>query len=216
MRYAIVGLVCLCSTILHAGDKPFVRVRWKEATVHITYKGKAFEQNFRDASEQRVAGKPYARLFLADIAALKTMYLGDKNGSVYMLLDITGPSRGPGGGSSFCGAGTESALVLFHFDEEGELEEPSGISYESCISTIDPKTGEDDRPHADDESQKIVTTFVYYRKLKDYDLRKAPPPDATGEVTVQATFDPKQPERGIMTEETCRITQTSSPCPATQ
>jgi hypothetical protein len=216
MRYALIMLGCLCSTMLHAGDKPFVRVRWKEVTLNITYKGRSFEHNLRENSEERIPGKPYSRFFVADIAAIKTMYLSEENGSVYMLLDITGPSRGPGAASSFCGAGTESALVLFHFDQEGVIEEPSAISYESCVSTIETKAGEDDRPHVDDETHKIVTTFIYYRQLKNYDLRNAPPPDAMGGVTVRATFDPKQPERGIVTEETCLIARTSTPCPATQ
>jgi len=201
---------------LQAGDKPFVRVRWKETTVHITYRGKALEYNFGDATAERNRKKPYTSLFLAGIDTLKTMYLGEEDGSVYMLLNISGPSRGPAAASSMCGAGTESALVLFMFDREGELEEPSVVLYDSCISTIEPKAGDDDSPHVEEETGKIVTTFIYFRQLKKYDVRKPQAEYPMGEVTVHAAFDPRQPKRGFVIEETCRISNSSSPCPGTQ
>lgn len=216
MRYLAVGLLLVCSTALQAGDKPFVRVRWKDTTVYISYQGKALEYNFGDAAAEQNQNKPYTSLFLADIDTLKTMYLGEEDGSVYMLLNISGPSRGAAGASGMCGAGTESALVLFMFDREGELEEPSVVRYDSCFATIELKAGQDDSPHVDEETGKIVTTFLYYRQLKKYDMRKPPPEDAMGEVTVHAAFDPRQPKLGFAIEETCVISNSSSACPAAQ
>jgi hypothetical protein len=210
----IISLLLLCATIVRAQDKPFVRVRWKEATVHIVYQGKALEYNFRDPTREETRQKPYSSLFLADITSLKTMYLGKKKGVVRMLLNISGPSRGRAAASGNCGAGTESALVLFQFDQKGEVQKPAIVRYQSCLATIEPKAGEDDEPHMEKDTGKIVATLLYALQINEYDFRQPPPADAYGDVTVHVTFDPTEPERGIVLDENCLIRNSSTPCPA--
>ena len=214
MRQIAIGLFLLCGTILLPQHKPFVRVRWNDAKVHIVYKGKAMEYNFQDPSAGR-STKPYSALYLADIDSIKTMYLAEKNGAVLMLLNISGPSRGRAAASGFCGAGMERALVLFKFDQQGEIETPSVVRYESCLATIEPKTGEDDAPHAEEDG-RIAATLVYFRELRKYDMRKPPPDDAFGEVTVHVFFDPAQPDRGLVIKENCRLRNSSAACPSAQ
>jgi hypothetical protein len=209
-----IAVLLLCGSTVLCQHKPFVRVRWNDAKVHIVYKGKAMEYNFRNA--QAVGpGKPYSALYLADIDSVKTMYLAENNGAVSMLLNIAGPSRGQAAASSFCGAGMERALVLFKFDQQGEIEKPSVVLYESCLATIEPKAGDEDAPHAEEDGE-IVTTFVYFRELKKYDLRKPPPNDAFAEVTVHVSFDPAKLDRGLVIKENCRLRDSSAACPSAQ
>lgn len=216
MYRIVIILLLLCATILPGQDKPFVRVRWKQAKVHIVYKGKTLEYNFQDAVREETGQKPYISLFLSDITSLTTMYLGEKSGVVRMLLDISGPSRGHAAASGNCGAGTESALVFFQFDQNGEVEKPKIARYQSCLATIEPKSGEDDRSHIDEDIGKIVAASVYPVQIKEYDFRQPPPEDAYGDVTLHLAFDPTHPERGIILDESCVIRNSSSACPATK
>lgn len=58
---------------------------------------------------------------------------GEEN---YLILEVTGSSRWPGG-STYCGAGTESDLVWLQFDNTLRLTASEVVLYESCFQNMD-------------------------------------------------------------------------------
>ena len=174
-----------------AADKvPFVRVRWTAATLHITYQKTKIDCDFLESPPDQ--SKPeYERFWFREIDEVRTRRLLEKDGKVYLLLDIEGPSVG--GGNANCGAGTEKALALFRFDSEGLLDEPRVINYESCFQTI----GQGDSPEEHSATpisskQLFVKVFSFMRQ------RRA---DELDPVTVEVSFDPVHPELGLLMKE---------------
>lgn len=182
------------------GKVPFVRVRWTAATLHITYEKTKIDHDFRESPPDQ--SKPeYERFWLSGIDKVRTQRLLEKDGKVYMLLDIEGPSVG--GGNSNCGAGTEKALVLFRFDAEGLLEEPRVANYESCFLTI----GQGDFAEGPGTTlissrQPFVQIFSFMRQGRS---------DALDPVTVEARFDPVHPELGLVIKESGDKAVTNQP-----
>jgi hypothetical protein len=173
---------------------PYVRVRWSGATLHITYQTAKIDHDFSEPAADQ-SQPEYASLFLFAIDKVRTQRLLEKDGKVYMLLDIEGPSRGPAGANSQCGAGTERALALFRFDSEGLLEEPAVVSYESCFLNIGLEDSSDDSSLTSLNSKEpFVKEFSLFRV-------SGPAKQDLQRVTVDARFDPLHPEFGLVTKE---------------
>lgn len=69
---------------------PFVRVRWSGATLHITYQTAKIDHDFLESPPDQ--SKPeYERFWFSEIDKVRTERLLEKDGKVYMLLDIEGP-----------------------------------------------------------------------------------------------------------------------------
>ena len=178
---------------------PFVRVRWSGTTLHVTYQAQKIDHDFRDARPNQ--SKPeYEQFSPYQIESVKTQRLLEKDGTVYMLLDLRGPSRGPEAASSYCGAGTEKALVLLKMDFEGLLEEPQVVNYESCLMTIGTDAEEDDSQSLSPSSTQPIVKVVSFTRMGG----PADPKDfATNRnlVTLEIRFDPARPEAGLATKE---------------
>jgi hypothetical protein len=191
-------LVITVTTASAAADKPFVRVRWKGSELRITYHGKLMTYDYGDANDVQ-------DLYLAEIDQIKTDYLGEKNNLVYMILDVSGPSRGAGGEGGMCGAGLEAAKILYTFDADGEAKPPVILLYESCYQNVEADT---DNLREVDVGHKIAVARF------DSDVH----PVEGGHQFERSTFklfDPDHPEEGFSTAEVCVDTDTSGAGPIT-
>jgi hypothetical protein len=128
-----------------AAEKPFVRVRWKSEQFRITYKTAVMTYDLQ-AGDEMMTGSVYSKLFMAQINKITTDYLEEKNGVVYMVLNIEGSSRGEEGAMGQCGAGEEKGKGLFVFNETGELKAPVFVVNESCFNTIEPTLSTTNHP----------------------------------------------------------------------
>ena len=190
-------LILFLASCALGADKPLVRARWHGATLDLTYQGKTNSTSF--GADAHPGTVPYRSLLLYAITRARTLYLEEKEGRVYLVMDVSGPSRGPEAASSYCGAGSESALVLFVLDGNGQVRPPEFMRYESCFATIEADS--DGAPREADG--KIVTTFVFFRQLSKENVPVVAQGDPTGQITVEATFDEARPEQGIEAAEKC-------------
>ena len=109
-----------------------------------------------------------------------------------MILDVEGPSRGPEGASSQCGAGTEAAKILFVFDGNGEARSPEIVLYSSCYQNLEPDM--DGLSAISDEHRVAIAKFnTSLPGRQDHVVTK----------TVTKWFDPQNPKQGIATSESC-------------
>jgi hypothetical protein len=189
-RIASVLLLALLATSSFGAEKPFVRVRWKGNSFHITYKTVVMSYDLQAPG----TGSGYNELFMAQINKISTDYLQEKNGIVYMILNIEGNSRGEGAATGQCGAGEEKGKGLFVFHEKGELKSPVFVVYASCFNTIESDVSNDETP-SKIPAGKLLTQFEYFRSAQVQ--------QATQLVTVNIYFDEEHPESGITPVETC-------------
>jgi len=201
----VLAIVLVCSAVGRAQKPdpspklPFVRVRWSDTTLHITYQGKKIDHDFRESAPDPDVPE-YKRFEPSTINTVKTQRLLEKGGQVFMLLDLRGPSRGPEAAMSYCGAGEEKALALFHLDSDGLLEEPQVVNYESCLYTIgDPDDSEDATPASPSAREPFAKVLSFTRMRgpadpKDFAVNR-------DLVTVEARFDPRHPELGLAVKE---------------
>lgn len=189
-------LVLLLTAASFAAEQPFVRVRWKGAELRITYKKKLMTYDYGDPQDLR-------ELFLYTIDKVRTDYLAEKNNVIYMILDVEGPSRGPEGSNSYCGAGTEAAKIWFAFDAEGEVEEPKIALYDSCYKNL-----EADREDLTDTSGEYGTAIA------KYDASLLGSQDHVIIESITLWFNPENPKQGFTRTESC--TDWGSPNQATR
>jgi len=175
---------------------PFVRVRWNETTLHITYLGKQIEHDV--STNGNFVG--------VAIRKVTTQRLFESNGQLFMLLDVEGPSRGPTAAMGYCGAGEEKALVLFRMDADGLLVEPQVVNYESCFRSIESLDDQESEGERKDTKPAPITSHTPVEKGFTYTRLRGPadPKDYAANrewVTVEVTFDPVHPELGLVTKE---------------
>lgn len=188
--------VFFISASVFASQKPFVRVRWKGGELRIAYKNKLMTYDYSDPNDGR-------SLFLYAIDKVTTDYLAEKDNVVYMILDVTGPSRGPESSMGQCGGGTEAAKILFAFNADGEIKPPQIVLYASCFQTLEAEM--DNLPKPDSTHGNPVAKFEAY------------PPAPSGHLIFKSIvnyFNPEHPEAGITSTETCtdqEIAHTAKP-----
>jgi hypothetical protein len=101
----------------------------------------------------------------------------ESNGFIYLLLDVTGPSKVPSD-SHQCGAGTESDLIWLKVDKDWKILDAKSFRYDSCWSTI----SADDPPKWQGDTLKVTVFSVA----------------SGGEgKTLTATYTYKHPEDGL-------------------
>jgi len=182
-------------------EKPFVRVKWNQATMRITYKDTTTSYTFNQppSTDENNPHPNYQKLFLYEVSKVTTDFLDEKDGVVYMVSDISGPSRGPQAASSMCGAGEEHAKAFFIFNAKGEIKPPSYILYDSCLFSI----GESNEQEAatDTVHGKLLKAIEFLRHEEPYNARMAEATDRL--ITVNVYFDPEHPELGLQAVESC-------------
>ena len=203
--------VLLFAALMHSGlaaaqkptsssNVPFVRVRWSDAVLHITYRGKKIDHDFHQSGRNE-NGPEYKRFWPSAIESVRTQRLLEKDSKVFVLLDVQGRSRGPEAANSYCGAGKEKALVLLQLGSEGFLQQPQAVSYESCLYTIGDleDSAEDLSPPARSSQEPVVKVFSLTRMRGPAD-----PKDFAANrdmVTVEVKFDPAHAELGLLATE---------------
>jgi hypothetical protein len=105
----------------------------------------------------------------------------ESNGFIYLLMDVTGPSKVPADAHQ-CGAGTESDLIWLKVDKDWKVLDAKNFRYDSCWSTI----SADDPPKWEGDTLKVTVFSVA----------------SGGEgKTLTATYTYKHPEDGFKVSE---------------
>jgi hypothetical protein len=105
----------------------------------------------------------------------------ESGGFIYLLLDVTGPSKVPADAHQ-CGAGTESDLIWLKLDNDWKVLDAKNFRYDSCWSTI----SADDPPKWEGDTLKVTVFSVA----------------SGGEgKTLTATYTYKHPEDGFKVSE---------------
>jgi hypothetical protein len=141
-----------------------LKMRWQGNTVTFRDGGSSHELSIRDQFHA-------VRLDKVVLQSAK-----ESNGLIYLLLDVTGPSKVPGD-SHQCGAGTESDLIWLKLDKDWKVVDAKNFRYDSCWSTI----SADDPPKWEGDTLK-VTVF----SVKDGESK-----------TLAATYTYRHPEDGL-------------------
>lgn len=161
------ALLLLTVTALAQSSVPLgarLKLRWNAPVVHLIDSGHAHDVSIQ--GQYNAAG----------IDTVKLQSAKEAGGFIYLLLDVTGPSKIPVDNHQ-CGAGTESNLVWLKLDQAWKLLESRSFLYESCWSTVSPA----DAPRWQGDTLKVEADIVRDAKA----------------VTVVATYSFKRPEEGI-------------------
>lgn len=101
----------------------------------------------------------------------KIVFTNYKNNHLYLLVDVFGPSKVPGG-PGYCGAGEEYNLVWMVFDAELNLLDTKSILYDSCLESfaIDPPHDDDRKPRYYAQNDVVNLKFISFRNNVKYSL----------------------------------------------
>jgi hypothetical protein len=105
-----------------------IKIHWQGSTAYFREGGSSHEISIREQFEA-------VRLDTVILQSAK-----EANGFIYLLLDVTGPSKLPRD-SHQCGAGNESDLIWLKLDKNWKLLDAKNFRYDSCwssVSVIDP------------------------------------------------------------------------------
>jgi len=100
-----------------------LKLRWGRDTVRFSVPGETHELSIRKY------------FYAARLANVKLESAKEAGGFMYLLLDVTGPSKEPAD-SHQCGAGTESDLIWLKLDKDWKLTDANQFRYDSCWRTI--------------------------------------------------------------------------------
>src|SRR5262249_51038865 len=136
-----------------------LKLHWQGSTVYLREGSDTHELSIRDQFHA-------VRLDTVTLQSAK-----ESNGFIYLLLDVSGPSKVPSD-SHQCGAGTESDLIWLKLGKDWKGVDAKDFRYDSCWSTISvdepPKwQGDTLRVTAFDASPEkgrtLVATYSYKR-----------------------------------------------------
>jgi hypothetical protein len=147
-----------------------LKMRWGRTTVTLTEGTQSHEIPIREHFEA-------ARLEKVTLESAK-----EGNGFIYLLLDVTGPSKDPPD-AHHCGGGSESDLIWLKLDKDWKPVSAQSFQYDSCWMTIMTNDG---------PSWKADTLIVSADQIKD----------GGSTVTRVARYTYKHPEDGIKVTET--------------
>jgi hypothetical protein len=146
-----------------------LKLRWQGSTVTLREGSNAHELAIRDQFHA-------VRLDKVVLQSAK-----ESGGLIYLLLDVTGPSKVPSDAHQ-CGAGTESDLIWLKLDKDWKVLDAKNFRYDSCWSTI----SADDPPKWEGDTLKVTVFSVA----------------SGGEgKTLTATYTYKHPEDGFKVSE---------------
>lgn len=148
----------------HAPLGARLKMRWKGSTVSFIEAGQTHEYSLREQFDA-------VRLDTVVLQSAK-----EANGFIYLLLDVTGPSKLPHD-SHQCGAGSESNLIWLKLSKDWKLLDAKNFRYDSCwstVSVIDP-------PKWKGDTLTVTTTgktATYTYKHPEEGLKISEPADA--------------------------------------
>jgi hypothetical protein len=146
------------------------KLRWGRDTVRFSVRGETHEVSIRKY------------FYAARLANVKLESAEEAGGFIYLLLDVTGPSKDPPD-SHQCGAGSESDLIWLKLDKDWKLTDAKQFRYDSCWSTI---SSYDDLSW---DGDRLSVTADYVKE--------------GGTVTTMvASYSYKHPEEGLKVTET--------------
>ncbi len=101
----------------------------------------------------------------------KVVFTNYKSNHLYLLIDVFGPSKIPGG-PGYCGAGEEYNLVWMVFDAELNLSDTKSILYDSCLESvaIDPPHDDNRKPRYYAQNGVINLKFISFKNNIKYVL----------------------------------------------
>lgn len=169
---AILLALCIGGSVLAQSNGPLgarLKLRWKGSTVYLREGAKEHELDVRD----------HFHAMGLDKVVLQSAK--EAGGSIYLLLDVTGPSKLPRD-SHQCGAGDESDLIWLKLDSDWKVQDAKNFRYESCWSDI----SADDPPKWTGDTLKVSVFSAEGGKS----------------VSQVATYTYKHPEEGIKVTET--------------
>ena len=175
-RKAVLLMLAVCAASLAFSQQANVplgarlKLHWKGSTVYV-----------RDgASQHELAIRNHFHAVVLEKVILQSAK--ESGGFVYLLLDVTGPSKVPAD-SHQCGAGTESDLIWLKLDQAWKVQDAKDFRYDSCWSTI----SADDPPKWEGDTLKVAV----------FNVRSG-----GAAVNQVATYTYKHPEEGIKVIET--------------
>lgn len=115
-------LLVAAAAAAQSGTAPLgarIKMRWRDDKVFLAESGKSHEISLR---EQFAA----VRLDTVILQSAK-----EAGGFIYLLLDVTGPSKLPRD-SHQCGGGNESNLIWLKLDEQWKVLDSKDFLYDSC------------------------------------------------------------------------------------
>jgi hypothetical protein len=147
-----------------------LKMHWKEASVSF----------LEGTNEHQIALRDYFHAIRLDKVTLQSAK--EANGFIYLLLDVTGPSKLPPD-SHHCGAGTESDLIWLKLDKDWKAQDGKTFRYESCWATV-----EADEPPAwqgdtlkvkvfsvsGGVSKNLLATYSYKRPDEGFKISETP------------------------------------------
>lgn len=122
----ILLVLCFAGSAISQSNVPLgarLKLHWKDSTVYLREGDKVHELELRDH---------FHAMTLAEVILQSAKEAG---GFIYLLLDVTGPSKWPPD-SHQCGAGTESDLIWLKLDPSWKVQDSKDFRYESCWSDI--------------------------------------------------------------------------------
>ena len=168
-------LLALCATsfaIAQNNNAPLgarLKLHWKGSTVYLREGTKEHELDLRD------------QFHAVSLEKVIMQSAKEAGGFIYLLLDVTGPSKLPQD-SHQCGAGEESDLIWLKLDPNWKIQDAIDFRYESCWATIDA----DEPPKWSGDTLKVSVFSAAGGKS----------------VSQVATYTYKHPEDGIKVTET--------------
>jgi hypothetical protein len=181
---------------------PFVRMRWKKAELRLDYEGRSFRYAFDSSAASDDPRAWRQRPLVYAIEKAQTVKLLEKDGVVYLLVRIEGPSRSPQMAMHMCGAGSEEGLALFTFTRDREVKPPAFVLTQSCWSSI----MEGDSSFHSSIEANLVGRLSYFAPA-------SADAGAMETIDVHVAFDPEHPEAGLQFAERCRLEDATAPCP---
>ena len=147
-----------------------LKLHWKGSTV-LVHEG---------TSEHELAIRDHFHAVILEKVILQSAK--ESGGFIYLLLDVTGPSKVPPDAHQ-CGAGTESDLIWLKLDKDWKIQDARDFRYDSCWATV----SADDGPKWEGDTLKVAVFSV-----------------ASGRngMNQLATYSYKHPEDGIKVTET--------------
>ena len=146
-----------------------LRVRWGEASVIFLADGKTHEVLVREY------------FHAAHIGTVKLQSAKEAGSFIYLLLDVTGPSKDQPDEHQ-CGAGTESDLIWLKLDKDWKVTQGKNFRYESCWSTISSY----DNPAWQGDTLSVTAEYVK---------------EGGSIATLEASYSYKHPEEGLKVSE---------------
>jgi hypothetical protein len=155
----ITGLVLLLSTPANSKRSPIEKVTAAQKTLILHEHGQKHAYRFEDRE-----------LVMYVVGEVKLISQSRVDGSLYVVLDARGPSRGSAMGQ--CGAGEEEYLVWLKLDDKWELLDKKLELIASCFSTIESR---EEEPYEIHEGKLTADYINYSEKVQahlNYDFAK--------------------------------------------